>query len=276
MVADDLMVEIADPFALSERERDAILRNCARAGLSFYRLRTSERAAVASVWHQLGLRSAERTSQSDEDGINRITVVAGARYIPYTDAPLCWHTDGYYSARAVLSFAMHCVRPAASGGANGYFNPETLYQLLRDEARAHVAALERADAMTIPANVVDGRVVRAAHSAPVFSRDAERGLHTRWTERERNIVWADDEAVARARDACRRILRDETTHRIHKRLLADEGVVCNNVLHCREPFEDDAKAPRLVYRGRYYERVGARIGESAAERVDERVGAGAQ
>ena len=254
--ADDLMVEIADPSALRDDERTALLNNCARAGLSFYRMATSEQSAVTDVWRQLGLRTAERTPESKSD-IRDITVVAGSRYIPYTDAPLCWHTDGYYSERAVLSFAMHCVRPAARGGENAYFNPEVLYRLLQDDSPAHVEALARADAITIPANVVDGRTVRAAYSAPVFSFDAEGGLHTRWTERARHIRWADDEGVEAARRACQKILRTDNTHRINKRLVAGEGVVCNNVLHSRSAFDDDPAAPRLLYRGRYYERVGA-------------------
>jgi hypothetical protein len=36
------------------------------------------------------------------------------------------------------------------------------------------------------------------------------------------------------------------------------GIVCNNVLHERGGFVDDANAPRLLYRARYYDRVAAR------------------
>lgn len=257
--ASDLLVEIAAPPVVSAEERAAILDNCARAGLSFYRAAGADRADVAQIWRALGMRSADRTPESDDDGICRIAVVEGARYIPYTAAALSWHTDGYYGVRAVRSFAMHCVRPAARGGENGYFRPETLYRLLEDESPTHVEALSRDDAMTIPANIDDEREVRAETSAPVFSFDGDGRLHTRWTERGRNIRWRDAEAEA-ARDACRRILREADEHRIDARLNADEGVVCNNVVHCRTAFEDDPAAPRLLYRGRYYERVGERVG----------------
>ena len=33
------------------------------------------------------------------------------------------------------------------------------------------------------------------------------------------------------------------------------GILCNNVLHERSGFVDDASAPRLLFRARYYDRV---------------------
>jgi hypothetical protein len=33
------------------------------------------------------------------------------------------------------------------------------------------------------------------------------------------------------------------------------GLLCNNVLHDRAAFDDDAAAPRLLYRARYHERI---------------------
>lgn len=252
--ADDLMVAIDAPDAVSAAERAAILDNCERAGLSFYRIASGDRQAIISLWRQFGLCSANRTPESDDDGICCITVKPGARYVPYTNAPLCWHTDGYYSERAVRSFAMHCVRPAASGGDNSYINPTELYRALEDDAPEHITALMRDDAMTIPENVVDDEVVRARISAPVFSFDSDGKLHTRWTERARNIVWADDDRLSAAREAFQKVLLDNDFH-IDKRLARGEGVLCNNILHTRTAFEDDPAEPRLLYRGRYYERI---------------------
>jgi len=33
------------------------------------------------------------------------------------------------------------------------------------------------------------------------------------------------------------------------------GLLCNNVLHDRAGFSDDAGHPRLLYRARYYDRI---------------------
>jgi hypothetical protein len=50
------------------------------------------------------------------------------------------------------------------------------------------------------------------------------------------------------------------------------GLVCNNVLHDRAGFVDDALQPRLLYRARYLDRVRAAeaggIGESLAIAAD--------
>jgi hypothetical protein len=35
------------------------------------------------------------------------------------------------------------------------------------------------------------------------------------------------------------------------------GLISNNVLHTRTPFTDSPRHQRLIYRARYYQRVGA-------------------
>ena len=35
------------------------------------------------------------------------------------------------------------------------------------------------------------------------------------------------------------------------RLAAGEGLIAHNVLHCRDAYADDPRAPRLLYRARY-------------------------
>jgi hypothetical protein len=45
------------------------------------------------------------------------------------------------------------------------------------------------------------------------------------------------------------------------RLIGGQGLVCNNVLHNRSPFTDDAvsSSGRLVYRARYSDRIAAGV-----------------
>lgn len=59
------------------------------------------------------------------------------------------------------------MRPAARGGANALMDPERAYLLLRDRSPNCVRALMAPDALTIPANVVDGRVLRPSRTGPV-------------------------------------------------------------------------------------------------------------
>ena len=53
------------------------------------------------------------------------------------------------------------------------------------------------------------------------------------------------------------LLTPPVPYAFHVRLQAAQGIVCNNVLHDREAFRDDAVAgrDRLVWRARYRERI---------------------
>ena len=256
--ADELTVVIADAPALSDAECAAIIANCRRANLCFYRLTKPLRdgAALQRMGEQLGLGDLIANPCADARRISHVRALEGSRYIPYTRRALQWHTDGYYNsdADAVRAFSMYCVRPAASGGANCYLDPELVYILLHDDDPRHVEHLMHPRAMTLPANVEDGGQIRPARSVPVFAVDARCGaLLTRYTARARHVQWR-----AECRPALERLAEMLATSdwRIHHRLAASEGVVCNNVLHTRDAFEDQEDAPRLLYRARYRKRLG--------------------
>ena len=255
--AAELTVVVADALALSDAERAAIIANCRRANLCFYRIAKPPcgRAAFKCLGEQLGLGDLVANPCADAGRISHVRAVDGSRYIPYTRRALKWHTDGYYcaAADAVRAFSMHCVRPAARGGENCYLDPELVYLLLRDDDPRHVASLMHPRAMTLPANVENGGQLRPARSVPVFAVDARGGaLLMRYSARARNIEWR-----AECRDALARLgeILATSDWRIRYRLAAAEGVVCNNVLHTRSAFEDEGDA-RLLYRARYRKRVG--------------------
>jgi hypothetical protein len=179
-------------------------------------------------------------------------------YIPYSDRPLLWHTDGYYNApeQRIRAFILHCVRPAAAGGENRVLDPEIAYILLRDADPRYVEALSAPDAMTIPANEEDAAVARPAQAGPVFSSDGD-ALHMRYTARTRSIEWRADEATQAAVRFLKGILDSGSPYVFTLRLAGGQGLVCNNVLHDRSAFTNDAApAPgRLVYRARYTDRI---------------------
>ncbi len=257
-----LVVDVDDPFALSEAEGRALRERCARFNMAIYRTApgVAGPALPRALGRQLGLERLDANWLADEGGISPITVRAGAgpagAYIPYTDRAIQWHTDGYYhpAQRRIRGMILHCVRPAAGGGANRLLDHELAYIALRDLDPAHVRALSAPGVMTIPERTDDDGVARPAETGPVFSVDADGHLHMRYTARTRSIAWQDDAATQAAVAALRGVLAT-SPFVLQGRLEAGMGLVCNNVLHDREAFVDDPVSPRLLYRARFLDRV---------------------
>jgi len=263
---DELMVEIRDPPRLTVSERSAILERCRCANMALYVTALGEepdKSIPRRIGEQLGLRQLDQNPGADEDAITSLSVRSDAShssYIPYTNRPLAWHTDGYYNApdRQINAFILHCVRPAEDGGSNGLIDPDLLYILLRELNPAHIRALIHPEVMTIPANTTDGAEQRPASVGPVFRRGPDDHLALRYTDRRRNVHWLEDVSTQAAVSALRRLLDDPKTPRFEARLEPGCGLVCNNVLHQRRGFTDSADRPRLLYRARYYERIAER------------------
>jgi alpha-ketoglutarate-dependent taurine dioxygenase len=259
-----LVVEVGDAAALTPTERDAMLAVCAKTNLVIYRSRAPvDKDGARRLGERFGLRRLDSNLLADEDSISSLQVVpgkSGRGYIPYSNRRLLWHTDGYYNSAdcRIRAFLLHCASPAARGGDNGLMDHELVYLRLRDENPEHVRALMAPDAMTIPANAEDESAARGAVSGPVFSVDAGDGsLHMRYTARTRSIAWKDDAPTRAAVAALERLLADDGAGVFHHRLAAGEGLLCNNVLHNRSAFEDDAGSgvTRLLYRARYHDRI---------------------
>ncbi len=267
--AADLVVEVRDPAALAPAERAALVERCARWNMALYRSGRvdADTDIPRALGRQLGLERLDANWLADDDGISPITVRAGAGpaagFIPYTNRAIKWHTDGYYQPpeRAIRGMVLHCVRPAASGGANRLLDHELAYIALRDADPAHVRALAAPDAMTIPARTDDDGVARPAQAGPVFAVDDSGCLLMRYTARTRSIEWKADAATRAAVAALEALLAGEALAggaplpQLRLRMEAGMGLVCNNVLHDREAFIDDPARPRLLYRARYLDRV---------------------
>ena len=227
------------------------------------------------------------TPADDEDS-------ARGEYVPYTHKPINWHTDGYYNApdRRILGMLLHCAQDADSGGENALLDPDIAYIQLRDTNPDYVAALMQDDAMTIPARMdeaaltptlsphpgplpegeganaapttIDERgqtlgpnrlIARPEQSGPVFSIDPNEGfLHMRYTARARSIEWKQDALTLAAVRTLAEILND-SEYVLRARLKPGMGIICNNVLHTRTAFTDRPERRRLLYRGRYYDRL---------------------
>lgn len=264
---EDIVVELGDPRRLTVAERDRLLALNASANMAVYVGQTGrdpDKEIPRQLGAQLGLKTLDSHWLTDDDAISPISVrgaeVRGERreFIPYTDKPIRWHTDGYYNLpeRTVRGMVLHCVESAASGGENQLLDNEIAYLLLRDENPDFIRALSAPDAMTIPARTDDNGVARAEQPGPVFSVDPRGNLHMRYTARTVSIAWKDDAATQAAKAALERILATPTPWTLHGRLEPGMGLVCNNVLHDRAGFTEAPDQRRLLYRARYYERVG--------------------
>jgi alpha-ketoglutarate-dependent taurine dioxygenase len=260
--AEALIVEVSDPRVLTPTEHAEIHRRVRQTNMAIYAGRTGADTSKDIVWElgqQFGLRDLDHNLCADGDAITSLKVASDALhegYIPYSDKPIAWHTDGYYNApgQQIRGLILHCVEPAERGGANRLCDPELVYIALRDEDPGHILALMQPDAMTIPPNVVDGQELRPARSGPVFSVHRDGRLHMRYTARKRNVIWKQDEAVQRAAEALTRVLEQRPEFHVEARLEPGQGLICNNVLHTRTRFEN-GEHERLVYRARYHDRI---------------------
>ena len=252
-------VDIADPTTLNHQELAKLRERVAVANFAHYRCAQAVNdTAVLALCHQVGLKNLHQSVVTA--GLTKIEVSPGskARYIPYTNSELNWHTDGYYYPETypVRAMSLHCVRPALEGGATELINHEIVYALLAQTNPDYVAALSQADVMIIPANSQAPDGPRQAQSGPVFWQGPDR-IYMRYTTRRHNIQWRQDPLSHEAVEALVEILRQRTDLVFHRQLRPSEGVLSNNTPHRREPFHDSTKRDRgrLFYRGRFHDNI---------------------
>ncbi len=256
------IVEIDEPRALSPAERDALVRGCRDRNMAIYQCaRPVDKLALRRFGLQLGLEHLDHNLCADDDSVSSIESRSGglqSGFIPYSNRPLNWHTDGYYNSpdQTIRAFVLHCVRPAVRGGTNEFIDPEVVYIRIRDQNPDYIRALMHPSAMSIPACRSDGVETRQGRGGPVFAIDPGYGsLHMRYTARTRSIHWREDRLTRDAVTLMVDVLSRSSPYRLRIRLRAGQGIVCNNVLHRRSAFTDNASSGRLLLRARYYERV---------------------
>jgi len=258
----DLVVEIRDLQNLTKVEHQAVMDRVTAFNMAIYASQNpnhSDKAVIQDLGRQFGLSRLDHNMGADEDAITSLTVQEDALhhgYIPYSNRPITWHTDGYYNTldKQIHALLLHCVQPARSGGENQLLDHEILYILLRDADPSYIQALMHPEAMTIPANIVNGQTLRPARTGPVFRVRSDGQLHMRYTDRKRSIEWRDDDLTSRAVVALKKILDTDSAYHFAGALESGQGLISNNLLHTRRGF-DDGDQPRLLYRARYYDRI---------------------
>ncbi len=257
---ENLMVEIQQPERLTTEEYQTIIQYCQQTNMAVYDCSTTEftKNTLKHLAQQLGLNAINQNLCADEDAISSLKVQSQgqgrhALYIPYSNKPLSWHTDGYYNTKeqTIYSWILHCVRPAEIGGDNTLLDYERVYIALRDENPNWIPILMRNNAMTIPANIENGIEIRPAQTGPVFSIHPQTGrLHMRYSARQRHIIWHPD--AKDAVDFITDLLSQPLSYKWQYKLKAGQGIISNNVLHNRQGFKGEQ---RLLYRARYYQPI---------------------
>jgi hypothetical protein len=261
---EDLVVEVHDPRQLTAAEHAALLDRLRRANMAIYASRlcaSPDKDIPRLLGRQFELERLDHNMLADDDGITPLAVAAeGERrtFIPYTNRPLRWHTDGYYNTadRPIRAVLLHCVTPAAEGGVNGLVDHEMVYIWLRNRNPEWIRALMAPHVMTIPPRLDEEGVARSRQSGPVFLVDPKtQRLHMRYTARTHSIEWTTDTATQGAVLAISEFLAGDSPWIFRKRLECGMGILSNNVLHDRSAFADDPAHRRLLYRARYYDRI---------------------
>jgi alpha-ketoglutarate-dependent taurine dioxygenase len=257
----EIAVEIADPRQLSIAEHEKLSGILRKTNMAVYVGKTGDdpdKEIVQKFGWQFGLNNLDHNMCADGDAISSLEQAdeePRTGYIPYTNRPIAWHTDGYYNDldKQIHGLLLHCVRPAKEGGMNQLLDHEIAYIMLRDENPDYIQAFEHPQAMSIPPNVVDGVELRGWARGPVFMVQPDGNLHMRYTHRKRNIEWRDDPLTLEAMAFLGSIMNTDNPFYMEGTLDSGQGLICNNVLHTRTGFEESSQ--RLLYRGRYFDRV---------------------
>ncbi|VAW57156.1 hypothetical protein MNBD_GAMMA07-2175 [hydrothermal vent metagenome] len=256
-------VTINNADQLSLLEISNLLSRCNAYNFVIYALQDQAQSSKRFVYELgilLGLKHLNGNLCADEDNISSIQVRDNGRqsgYIPYSNKKLTWHTDGYYNkpSETIRAMILHCVQPAQSGGENWLLDHEVAYIQLRDQNPHYVKAFLQPDVLTIPANIENGKEIRAVQSGSVFSKhEASSTLHMRFSARTRNIEWKNNVVTQEAVACMNELLNTNNPYITTCRMKSGEGIIANNTLHNRTAFED-GQHKRLLYRARYYDRV---------------------
>lgn len=260
---EELVVQVKDPASLDDDEYAAIADLLVRANMAIWMAKPEperDKIIALNMGRQYGMRNLDHNMGADHDGVSELSVREGqwrAGYIPYTNRPIHWHTDGYYNTvdRKIKGMVLYCVQAAARGGENALVDHEIAYIHLRDENPGYVQALFHPEAMTIPANIINGQELRPDRTGPVFSVLEDGSLHMRYTARARNVIWRDDPLTREAIACLSEFLASDSPFIFRATLAPGQGLICNNVLHDRSGFDNDETHRRMLYRLRFYDRA---------------------
>ncbi|BBB24397.1 conserved hypothetical protein [Isorropodon fossajaponicum endosymbiont JTNG4] len=257
------LIEISNPFELTRSEKDRIKLFCQQNNFALFNIKQQDNypQAIIAINKQLGLIDYDPHLYVQDQGLAHITQSVKkdqAEFIPYTDKAIGWHTDGYYNTieQRIRAFSLFCVTPASRGGENQWIDQQMVYLQLRESNPDVAKALTHTQAMSIPEHVVNGVVRRKTSIGAIFFIDEPSSqLYMRYTQRKKNIKFLDAQKVKQAITILDAHLSATTEYHFSHTMTANQGMLCNNILHKRSGFIDNPLNPRLLLRGRYFNRL---------------------
>ena len=269
---EDITVKVGIPGYPNKQQIKELKRLCGKTNIAIYDAAQEiieDKNIALNMGLSLGLKIIERSLTTDEDGVSELSTTntnARSSYIPYTNKPLGWHTDGCYNDtnQLINGFLLHCVRSAEQGGENHLLDPDIAYILLRDENPEFIDGLMLPDALTIPQNSQNSRILREKKTGPILTILNENcmpdvgTIHFRYTSRKTFVYWKKDARITGALDFLKQTLQNDCPYIFRVKLKPGSGLIGNNVLHNRTGFQDgDSEyTKRLIYRIYYKDRIG--------------------
>lgn len=213
--------------------------------------------SVNELLLSLSLSGSDDGVMHNSRGLSLLQDLSGepkGRFPPYQPASLKWHTDGYYNAQkdTVRCFTLHCIEPAAQGGALNLMDDTLLVWALLQENPDMVRLLAHPQAMTLPANTDQEGHNRPDRTTAMINRHNDGAITLRFTTRARHIRWRCG-ATQAAANAAAMLINRKTDWHSRVLLKRGQGIITRNILHSREAFTDSLDGPkRQMLRGRFY------------------------
>lgn len=241
---------------------DSICHNVQQFGYAHYVWQNKPTAntdisrRLRSMLCALSLNNSDKGVLHEADELSLLQDMSGTaqgKFPPYQSKAMSWHTDGYYNAanQSVRCFSLHCIEPAAQGGALHLMDDELLAWLIFKDNPAMFDVLSHPEAMTLPQNKDDLGHNRPDRTVAMINRHPDATVSMRFTTRTKNIHWRCSKTRAAAGHASELINQHKQWH-VKLRLERGEGIIARNVLHTREPFQDASGGPkRQILRGRF-------------------------
>lgn len=259
----DCFIQIDNPIDLKKTEKNQIKQLCETMGFALFQTpkQDNNQKSIVEMNRQLGLVDFDQHLYVKDQGLAHITQSSDKEileFIPYTSKAIGWHTDGYYNsvAKRIRAFSLFCVRPALEGGINEWIDPQMVYLMIREKDPDVTKALTHPKAMTIPEHKIDGQTRRKESLGPIFFIDElTKALYMRYTQRKKNIDFFDSVEIKQAVQYLDKTLGQQSEFHFQYLMQPNQGILCNNVLHKRSEFVDNPKKPRLLLRGRYFNRL---------------------
>ena len=260
---ENCLVEVCNPAQLSTAEKSKISDLCRINNFALFHTPAQQNyeSSIVSFNQQFGLTEFDQHLYAQKHGLAHITQSHQSdqsEFIPYTNRAIGWHTDGYYNApkARIRAFSLFCVSPAESGGENQWIDQQMAYLTLREDNPDVAKALTHTQAMCIPEHKVDGQIRRKMSIGPIFFTDElTNQLYMRYTQRKKNISFHESDEIRQAVVILDQFLTSQTPYHFSHSMQANQGLICNNVLHKRSSYKSQKDAPRLLLRGRYFNRV---------------------